>query len=125
MSYYNQLYPATYQQNPYQPVQYQQPQMITPPTIRAEIVQVEDEASTDRWPLAAGSSQMFITKDEEHIIIKTMFANGQFSKDCYDKRPPEPPKPEVDMSLFVTRDEVSKLIDAAISAKRSAESEHE
>ena len=121
MPYYQNAYYPTYQQNAYQQNLYQpmqpQQQMMTPPTIRAEIIQYGDEAEIDRFPMNAGASQMFISKDEATFVVKTMFANGQFNKDYYDKRPPAPPKPEIDPTKFVTRDEVDGIVDAAISAR--------
>lgn len=120
MSYYNaQPYYPTYPQNTFQPMQIQQSQqqMMTPPTIRAEIIQYGDEIEVDRFPMNAGASQMFISKDENTFIVKTMYANGQYNKDYYDKRPPAPPKPELDPSQFVTRDEIDGLIEAAVAAR--------
>jgi hypothetical protein len=83
---YPQQYPYNNMQTAQMPVANQQNQMMTPPTIHAEIVQVDDESAVDRYPLAAGASQMFMTKDEGHVIVKTMYANGQYNKVCYDKR---------------------------------------
>ena len=79
-------YAPQYQQQMQQAQQIPQQQAMTPPTIHAEIVQVDDESAVDRYPLAAGASQMFMTKDEGHVIVKTMYANGQYNKVCYDKR---------------------------------------
>ena len=100
-------YQPTYQQ------QYQQ-QMITPPTIRAEIIQIEDEAAVDRYPLPAGVSQMFITRAEDKIIVKTMAQDGPLPLVVYMKRPPDPPKPEVDLSRYITREEAEAMISAAM-----------
>lgn len=65
--------------------------VMTPPTIRAEIIQIEDEAAVDRFPLAAGASQMFMTRAEDKIIIKTMGQDGPMPLVVYEKRPPAPP----------------------------------
>lgn len=89
----------------------QQPaQMMTPPTIRAEIIQIEDEAAVDRFPLAAGASQMFMTRAEDKIIIKTMGQDGALPLVIYDKRPPAPPAPKFDPAEYVRRDEADKMI---------------
>jgi hypothetical protein len=92
----------------------QQPQqpapVMTPPTIRAEIIQIEDEAAVDRFPLAAGASQMFMTRAEDKIIIKTMGQDGSLPLVIYDKRPPAPPAPKFDPAEYVRRDEADKLI---------------
>lgn len=84
--------------------------MMTPPTIRAEIIQIEDEAAVDRFLLAAGASQMFMTRSEDKIIIKTMGQDGPMPLVIYDKRPPEPPAPKFDPAEYVRRDEADKLI---------------
>ena len=116
-------FPATYQpqyvapqyQQPYGGYQTQQPQqMMTPPTIRAEIIQIDGEAAVERYPLPAGVSQMFITRAEDKIIVKTMAQDGPLPLVVYTKRPPEPPKPELDLSRFITREEAETLISAAI-----------
>ncbi len=95
---------------PAQPAQQQPAQMMTPPTIRAEIIQIEDEAAVDRFPLAAGASQMFMTRAEDKIIIKTMGQDGSLPLVIYDKRPPAPPAPKFDPAEYVRRDEADKLI---------------
>ena len=101
-------FPVKYQ---YQQPQYQQPQM-TPPTIHAEIIQVDSEDVVDRYPMNAGASQMFMTRDEQHIIVKTMYANGQFDKSYFDKRPPAPPEPRFDPSVYVTKEELESRLSA-------------
>lgn len=103
-------------QNQQQPQQ-QSAQMMTPPTIRAEIVQVDGMAAIDRFPMAAGTSQMFITRDEKNIVIRSMFANGQHTDDIYDKRPPEPPAPTINPAEYVRRDELAALIAEAMQAQ--------
>lgn len=116
MAYYPQGYYPTYpQQTPYYSAPQQSQPQMTPPTIRAEIIQYGDDAEIDRFPMGAGLSQMFMSKDEQHIAVKIMYANGQFDKKYYDLRPPAPPKPEIDPTQFVTRDEIGGLIDAAVA----------
>ena len=98
----------------------QQPQMLTPPTIRAEIIQLADETwenAVDRFPLAAGASQMFMTKSEDKVIIKSMGQDGPLPLIIYDKRPPEPPAPKFDPALFVRKDELETLVSAAMAAQ--------
>jgi len=130
---YGNFFPASYQQSffgppvPFYP-QNQQPaqnspqpqaaQMMTPPTIRAEIVQVDNEAAAERFPVGIGSSQMMIAKDDSAIFVKTASANG-YTLDVFEKRPPAPPAPVFDPSAFVRRDEINGLISAALSASVS------
>ena len=107
---------GTFQNGNTQPVQQpqQQPaQMMTPPTIRAEIIQVDDdgwENYVDRFPVAGGASQMFMTRSEGKIIIKSAGQTGTLPLTIYDKRPPEPPAPAFDPAEYVRRDEADKLI---------------
>lgn len=112
MPYYNQP-----QQMSPQPQQAQQP-MMTPPTIRAEIVQVDDEQAAANYPVAVGTPQMMITKDDKYIFVKTAYANGQYQLDAFEKRPPRPKEPPVDMSAYVTRDELEKRLSGITEAQR-------
>ena len=124
---YPQMYvpqPVTpYQQQPIQPAaqmpvaNQQISQMMTPPTIRAEIVQIENEAAAEKYPVGAGASQMMISKDESAIFIKTATANGQTTMDVYEKRPPAPPTPVFDPGEYVRKDEIETLVSAALAAQ--------
>lgn len=130
---YGQTFPQGYpmnQPNPYaqqmaqtgfqQPSAQQQPaQMMTPPTIRAEIVQVEDEKAASNFPVGAGASQMMIARDESAIFIKSAMANGQTTLDVFEKRPPAPPAPTFDPEQYVRKDELEMLVSAALAAQQS------
>lgn len=109
-------YMRAYGQN--QPAQQaqQSQQSLTPPTIRAEIVQVDTLDAIDRFPMAAGTSQMFMTKDEQNIVVRSMYANGQHNDDVYDKRPPAPPAPTLNPADYVRKDELQALIADALQA---------
>ncbi len=121
---YNNGFPMTYQQF-YQP-QYQTPyggfqggnnqmqhqaqtatQMMTPPTIHAEIVQIADRNEALNFPVGAGQAQMMITRDDSTIFVKSAFANGQSSLTEYVKKEPEPQKPPAD---YITREEFEKRL---------------
>lgn len=137
---YNNGFPVTYQQmypqfqNPYlqpqfqqyQAPQQQQAQTMTPPTVHADIIQIASEQEGTTFPVAAGASQMMITKDESTIMVKTAFANGQTTLAIYDKRPPAPAEKPFDPAKFVTREELEQRL-AALSApaKRPAKNETE
>lgn len=130
---YGQTFPQGYpmnQPNPYaqqmaqtgfqQPTAQQQPaQMMTPPTIRAEIVQVDDEKAASNFPVGAGASQMMIARDESAIFIKSAMANGQTTLDVFEKRPPAPPAPTFDPDQYVRKDELEMLVSAALAAQQS------
>lgn len=121
--YQDPAYMRIYNQHP-QPVQ-QPNQMMTPPTIRAEIVQVDSVEAIDRHPMAAGTSQMFMTKDEQTIVVRSMYANGQHSDDVYDKRPPAPPAPTLNPDDYVRKDELQALISEAMQPQRKTAKKEE
>lgn len=119
---YNNGFPMSYQQF-YQP-QYQVPynsfqsgnnqmqqqaqsQMMTPPTIHAEIVQIADRAEALNFPVGAGQAQMMIAKDDSAIFVKTAFANGQSNLVEYVKKAPEPQTPPAD---YITREEFERRL---------------
>ena len=122
---YPQFYPQQFQQFPQQQVAVpqQQPvvqqQMMTPPTIHAEILQVESEQSAENYPVAAGASQMMIKKDDSEIYVKTAFANGQSRLDVYVKRPERQNKPVLDMDGYVTRDELENRLNELLKEVRN------
>lgn len=114
---YNNYFPATYQpfypqysqQPPMQNIaQPQQQQMMTPPTIRAEIVQVGSKAEALNFPVGAGQTQMMIMRDDSAIFIKSAFANGQANLDEYIRKPHEEPA-SVD---YITRTEFEQRLSA-------------
>ena len=59
---------------------------------------------------------MFITKDEQTIAVRSMYANNQHSDDIYDKRPPAPPAPTLNPADYVRKDELQALIADALQA---------
>lgn len=97
--------------NPYFPQPYQpyQPQTFTP-TIRTEIVQVDNEEAAKAYPVGAGSTQMMIARDDSAIFVKSALQNGQYNLEVYVKRPPAPAPEPFDPSQFVRRDELVELL---------------
>ena len=116
MAFYNNGFPATYQPM-YQPQMQQPQQMMTPPTIRAEIIQVDNEEAAANYPVGAGASQMMIAKDDSAIYVKSANANG-YVLDVFTKRPPAPPAPKFIPEDYVRKDELEKLIAAMVTAKK-------
>lgn len=106
-------FPMNYPQMQYQQ-QYsyqQQPQQYTPPTIHAEIVQVAGEQEVKDYPLAAGVTQMFMSKDDKNIFIKTAYANSPAQIITYSKAEPvTEPTPE-----YVTKEELDKRLNDIIN----------
>jgi hypothetical protein len=99
----------------------QQTQMMTPPTIHAEIVQIADRNEAVNFPVGAGQAQMMITRDDSTIFVKSAFANGQSSLAEYVKKEPEPQTPPAD---YVTREEFERrLAELYKSAEKKVEDE--
>ena len=108
--------------NPYQQYNaYQQPQaqiqqpqqtaqQLTPPTIHADIVQIDDVSAADKFPVGAGQSQMLMTRDDSAIIIKSVLANGQYTLTVYERQTKKPQKPEINLSDYITREEFERRI---------------
>ena len=106
------FYPATYQ-NPYmyyQSVQPTQPviqqnvqQQNMMPTIQTSIIQVESADDVDKFQIANGQSQMFISKDDTKIFVKSATANGS-SVETYIKQPAKK-APE-----YVTREQLEDML---------------
>lgn len=129
---YNNYFPATYQ-NPYQQYQnqfqqnFQQPvqnqqfqpaqQSLTPPTIHAEIIQIDGgKKEVENYPVNAGCSQMFISKDEQTIFIKSVLVNGQYTIDEYQKKEPEPEQETNLLENYVTIDMLNSRLSEIVSA---------
>lgn len=118
---YNNYFPTTYQpmypQMQQQAMQYQQmpmqnntqsqQQMMTPPTIHAEIVQVGSKQEALNFPVGAGQAQMMIEKDDSAIYIKSAFPNGQSTLIEYQRKANEPETPNTD---FITREEFEQRL---------------
>lgn len=86
----------------YNPYQYQQ-QAFTPPTIRAEIIQADNEQMIINYPVGAGQSQMFMLRDDSAIYIKSAAANGQTSIAVYQRKAQEQADPYITRAEFEQR----------------------
>jgi len=103
----------------YSPYSYQQ-QMMSPPTIRAEIVQVDNEQAAANYPVGTGMSQMMISKDESAIFVKSVSANGAVM-DVYVRRPPAPPEPKFVPGDYVRKDEIAEIVAAMLKKEENNE----
>lgn len=109
------FYPASYQPMVYPPQMQSGQQMMTPPTIHAEIIQVDGEQNAAQYPVAAGASQMMIARDDSAIFVKTVAQNGNsYTLDVFTKRPPAPPAPKFEPGDYVRKDELEALISAML-----------
>lgn len=127
MAIYNNGFPINYPQ--YYPQQFQYPQqnmqaqnlqqnlsqpnlgttqMLTPPTIHAEIVQINGKDDAVNFPVGTGQSQMMMTKDDSAIFIKTAYANGQSTLIKYEREEAKPQ--EAQKVDYVTREEFERRI---------------
>lgn len=115
--------PFLNQQNNFQNQYQQTPQTQQPlqqtgmsaPTVHADILQVKDEEEGRKTPVDVGTSKMMITKDESEIFVKSAFANGEYDFIIYRRQPkknPEPEKPAIDLSDYLTKEEFEKRIAA-------------
>lgn len=106
---YQNMYPQQFGNNIYQPATPNVPQaqqLMTPPTIHAEIVQVSSKDEATNFPVGAGQSQMMMMRDDSAIFIKTVYANGQASLLEYVKSLPKAESPPD----YVTRQELEERL---------------
>lgn len=95
--------PVQQQASPvYQQPTQAQPQQTMMPVIQTSIIQVNDISEVERFQIANGQSQMFISKDDAHIYVKSATANGS-AVETYNKDPP-PKAPE-----YVTVDQLKAM----------------
>ena len=107
--------------NPYFPYQPYQPLQNTQQLQNKyiEAVPVDTESEAENCPMAAGSSGVFFARNDSFIAVKTVGVNGQISFSIFDKRQPAPVKPPIDMSVYVTKEELESRL-AAINAPKKA-----
>lgn len=92
-------------------------QMLTLPTIDAKIIQVDDMGAIDRVTITPGAPQMFWTKDEHTIVVRTMYANNQHSDRVWKEQPPEPPAPTLNPADYVRKDELQAILSELLQAQ--------
>ena len=91
---------------------YQQPQAQSQqPTSRmAEVFLAANEKAVYDFPVAAGTTVLFVAGDESFIAIKEVSVAGQISTTFYDKRPPAPQEMPIDPTMYVTRKELEQRL---------------
>lgn len=102
-----------------QPVPQPAPAAMTPPTIHAEIVQVDGEQAAAQYPVGAGASQMMMARDDSAIFVKTATANG-YTLDVFVKRPPAPEPAPFNPAEYVRLDALPALVAAEVQAALAA-----
>ena len=115
-------------QNTYQGQQYQQ--QITqqaqqqPASRMTEVFAAANEKYVLEFPVAAGTTALFVATDDSFTAIKEASVTGQVTIQFYDKRPPAPPEKPFDPAVFVTREEFEQRLSALpVPAKRPAKKE--
>ncbi len=118
---YNNVFPYSYPQMtfPYQQ-QPAQAQGMTPPTIHADIVQVDTEQEAWNWPVAAGATQMMIAKDDSAIYVKSAYTNSQPTMDIYRK---EVQKKAPDPAEYVTKEELAAALESIRTTRKTIKEE--
>ena len=104
---FNPYYPAAYQ-----PYQYQQQ------TRMVEAVPVDTVEEAAKIQVQIGGTVLAIARDDSFIAVKSVGVNGQDSFNVFDKRPPAPPAPSFDPSMYVTKEELERRIAAIMEAKK-------
>ena len=92
---------------------------MTPPTIHAEIVQVESEQAAAQYPVGAGMSQMMIARDDSAIFVKTATSSG-YTMDVFEKRPPTPQPAPFNPDEYVRISELPGIVSAEVKAAMAA-----
>lgn len=102
-------------------------QVMTSPTIKAEIIQINDPAEVDRYRMQPGDTQIFVTRAEDLFIVREQGQAG-YNLKMYPLQPPEPPKPPINPDNFVTREEFNawraQLMGKGDASPLSAGGEH-
>lgn len=111
---YGNMYQQSYQRQPVPQQQpYVQPQAYTLPMIHADIIQVDSEQQAENFGVAAGTTQMMAARDDSAFFIKTVYGNGHYDFDVYEKRPQK----AVEAPDYVTRSELDSLREEIESLK--------
>ena len=103
---YNTGYPMYPQVNPMMP--------------RTDIGQVNNEQEAVNAYVAAGSSKIMFTPDDKTVFVKCVSMNGQSTLDIFDRRAPAPVPQASD---YVTREELTQMLEALKPAKKAVKTE--
>ena len=134
MAAFNNGFPVTYQQMypAYGPFQVPQPMSQPAPQHQqsrtVEVIPVANENAVVDFPVPVGVTQEFVAQDDSFVAFKSNGVNGQSDIVYYDRRPPAPPTPAFDPSVFVRKDEIKDIVASMIvhtSPKKSDKKEGE
>lgn len=113
----NPMYPATY--NPY--LAQMQTQMQTQTKV-IEVVPIDTIEEGAKIQVQMGGTVLGFARDDSFVTLKAVGLNGQDQFIVYDRRPPAPPAPVFDPSVYVTREEMESRL-AALSGPTRAKKE--
>ena len=102
--------------NPYLPQNYQYAYQAQTRMVEAVPVDTVEEAA--KIQVQIGGTILAFAKDDSFIAVKSVGVNGQDSFNVFDKRPPAPPQPVFDPTVYVTKDELESRIAAILEAKK-------
>ena len=131
MAYNPQLYyPQNYQPYQYQPQMPMQTQQIQTPapqmqTRIIEVVPVDTEEAAESFPVAVGATQVMFAKDDSFVAVKTVGVNGLTEFNVFSKRPKPVKKETLDLSDYVTKEELNERLRALQSLTRDDRKEDE
>ncbi len=117
---YNNYFPVGYQPGTYQSP-YQQPTLTsqTSNSTQSGIVWVQGEAGAKAYPVAAGTSMLLMDSEGEQFYIKSTDVSGMpmplriFNyKEVVTQTEKTTPKQELDLSNYITRDELENRLNA-------------
>ena len=85
-----------------------------------DIGQVNNEQEAINSYVAAGRSKIMFTADDKTVFVKSVSMNGQVSMDIFDRRTSAPVPPT---SNYVTREELTQMLEALKPAKKAVKTE--
>ena len=85
-----------------------------------DIGQVGSEQEAVNAYVAAGRSKIMFSSDDRTVYVKCVSMNGQSSLDIFDRRAPAPVPQASD---YVTREELTQMLEALKPAKKAVKTE--
>lgn len=107
--------PALYFPQPYQAPQFP---VYQPQGRMAEIIPMDSVEAGEAFSTPIGTTTVMIGKDDSFMAIKVNGVNGQSSYTVFDRRPPAPPAPVFDPTLYVTREELEQRLNGLASGNK-------
>ena len=109
---------------PYNPQMYF-PQNYYPMPVQqtrtVEAVPVDSVEEAAKIQVQIGGTVLAFARDDSFIAVKSVGVNGQDSFNVFDKRPPAPPAPVFDPTVYVTKEELESRLAALRASERVSE----